>query len=264
MLIVGERINASRKPIAAAIESRAIKVIQDEAKAQDEAGADYIDVNAGLFGDKEAEYLQWMVQGIQVVTDKPLCIDSADPEAIELVMPLLAKPPMINSIIIERSRLERVLPLVKKSRAKVIGLCQSEALIARSFKEKMELAGKLVEKVIETGIPLGDLYIDPLTFPLATDTTLAVATLDAIEGIMREYPGVHTICGLTNVSHGLPLRSLVNRTFLVAAMSRGLDAVIMDPTDKAVYSAFKASMMLLGKDEFCLGYIQAFREGRLA
>jgi 5-methyltetrahydrofolate--homocysteine methyltransferase len=124
------------------------------------------------------------------------------------------------------------------------------------------MAGLLVEKVSAAGVPLDHLYIDPLVYPLATNPQSATATLDAIEGIMKAFPGVHTTCGLTNVSHGLPSRKLVNRTFLTAAIARGLDSAILDPTDKQLYGALKAALMVVGNDDFCMEYITAFREGK--
>ena len=126
----------------------------------------------------------------------------------------------------------------------------------------MEMAGQLVEKVKAAGIPLDDLYIDPLVYPLATNDQSALATLNAIEQIMKQFPGVHTTCGLTNVSYGLPNRKLVNRTFLVAAIARGLDSAILDPTDKQLFGALKAALMIASRDEFCMQYITGFREGR--
>ena len=110
---------------------------------------------------------------------------------------------------------------------------------------------------------LDDLYIDPLVYPVATNTDSATATLEAIRRIMNEFPGVHTTMGLTNVSHGLPSRKLVNRTFLVAAITSGLDSAILDPTDKLLFGALMTALMVNGKDEFCLNYIAAHREGRL-
>jgi 5-methyltetrahydrofolate--homocysteine methyltransferase len=122
------------------------------------------------------------------------------------------------------------------------------------------MAGQLVEKVKATGIPLDNLYIDPLVYPLATNDRSALTTLEAIEQIMKQFPGVHTICGLTNVSYGLPNRKLVNRIFLVTAIARGLDSVILDPTAKQLFGALKASLMIAGKDEFCMEYINGFKE----
>jgi 5-methyltetrahydrofolate--homocysteine methyltransferase len=263
MLIIGERINSSRKSIAEAISSRNISFVQNEAKIQATAGANYLDVNAGTFVGEEAKHLKWVIETVQEAIDLPLCIDSPDPSVIKAMIPLAKKTPMINSITLEPSRLEGILPLVAEHKMKVIALCQSGDAIADTADAKVKMAGQLVEKVKGVGIPLDNLYIDPLVYPLATNDQSALATLNAIERIMREFPGVHTTCGLTNVSYGLPNRKLVNRTFLVAAIGRGLDSVILDPTDKQLFGALKAALMIAGKDEFCMEYIAGFREGRL-
>jgi cobalamin-dependent methionine synthase I len=263
VLIIGERINASRKSIAEAITSRNAPLIQIEAKSQAVAGADYIDVNAGTFVGEEIKHLQWIIETVQEIVDLPLCIDSPDPSVIKAMLPLVKKPPMINSITLEPFRLEGILPLVAKYKTKVIALCQSGGSIADTAEAKVKIARQLVEKVKATGIPLDDLYIDPLVYPLATNDRSALETLDAIEKIMKEFPGVHTTCGLTNVSYGLPNRKLVNRTFLVLAIDRGLDSAILDPTDKQLFGTLKAALMIAGKDEFCMEYIAGFREGKL-
>ena len=264
MIIIGEKINSSRKQIAEAIVSGNREYIQKEAKAQSDAGADYIDVNAGAFMEKEAEYLRWIIKAVQEVTDLPLCIDSPDPEVIKKVISLVNKPPMINSITLEPSRLDCILPLVLDYRATVIGLCQTGNRMGRTAAEKVEIAGRLIEKVTSAGIGIDTLYIDPLVFPVGADSNSTCATLNAIEEIMKQFQGVHTVCGLTNVSHGLPNRKLVNRTFLAEAVARGLDAAILDPSDKQLLGVLRASLMLMGKDEYCMGYIKAFRKGLLA
>jgi len=263
MLIVAERINSSRKSVAKAIEDRDREFIRNEARIQTEAGADYIDVNAGSFIGEEAERLQWVIQVVQEATDLPLCVDSPDPEVIKAVLPLLDRTPMVNSITMEPMRLEGILPLVAERKAKVIGLCQSEDTMAETVDDKVRVAGRLVEEVSKIGVPLDDLYIDPLVYPLSSNPDSGLAVLEAINRIMMEFPGVHTICGLTNVSYGLPSRKLINRTFLVAAITRGLDAVIMDPTDKELYGALKAALTVVSKDEYCMEFIAAFRDGRL-
>ena len=130
MLIVAERINSSRKSISQAIESEDVDFVQKEARAQAETGADYIDINAGAFLGEEMERLKWAVEVVQEVTDLPLCIDSADPEVIKTVLPVAKKTPMINSITLEPSRLEGILPLAADQKTKVIGLCQSEETMA--------------------------------------------------------------------------------------------------------------------------------------
>jgi 5-methyltetrahydrofolate--homocysteine methyltransferase len=145
--------------------------------------------------------------------------------------------------------------------------CPSYLDPLRYFQEtteaKVRMAVDLAQKVEKAGIPLADFYIDALVYPVATNSLSAVATLDAIAAIVKELPGVHTTCGLTNVSFGLPKRKLVNRTFLVAAITRGLDSAIMDPTDNELFGALKAALLITGKDEYCMDYISAFRKGRL-
>jgi len=263
MLIIAERINASRKPIAQAISSRDTTFIQNEARAQEQAGADYIDVNAGIFVEDETEKLRWVIETVQEATDRPLCIDSPNPAVISASVSLAKTTPMINSITLAPDRLAGLLPVVFENKAKVIALCQSEDLMAETTADKLKFAEQLVEKVTAAGIPLDDLYIDPLVYPIAINTASAVATLEAIKQIMKNFPGVHTVCGLTNVSYGLPRRKLVNRAFLAAAITCGLDAAIMDPTDSRLLSALKAALAVNGRDKFCMHYLAAYREGKL-
>jgi 5-methyltetrahydrofolate corrinoid/iron sulfur protein methyltransferase len=262
MLIVAERINASRKAIRAALEVMDPVVIQQEARAQDAAGADYIDINGGTFPGREAELLTWLVGTVQAVTEKPLCLDSPDAGALAVALPnVRTRSPMINSINLERDRYERVLPLALEYGAKLIALCQADGVPPATATQKVELGSELVERLTGAGVALDDIYVDPLVFPLGTDSQSAQVTIEAIGTIMERFPGVHTICGLTNVSHGLPARKLINRTFLVGAMGRGMDAAIVDPTDCQLLSAMYAARAVFGRDDYCMGLIEAFREG---
>ena len=160
-------------------------------------------------------------------------------------------------------RIEGILPLVTEYKTKVIALCQAENEMAETTDDKVRLAGRLVEKLTGAGVSIDDIYIDPLVYPLSTNPQSAGATLEAIREIMKKFPGVHTVCGLTNVSYGLPARKLINRAFLAAAIAMGLDAAIIDPTDKQLYAMLKAVTLVVGKDDFCMDYICAFREGRV-
>lgn len=263
MLIIAERINSSRKSIAQAIEARDEEFIRNEASSQAAAGAHYIDVNAGSMLGQETECLTWLVNTVQEATHLPLCLDSPDVNVIQKAFPLARVTPMINSITLEPERLEGLLPLVAEHKAKVIALCQSPEVLAETAEQKVELAGRLVETATRAGIPIDNLYIDPLVYPLSTNPQSGLATLTAIERIMTLFPGVHTVCGLTNVSYGLPNRKLVNRSFLVAAISQGLDSAIIDPTDKQLWGALKAAAMIMGQDDYCMDFISAHREGRL-
>jgi len=263
MLIVAERINSSRKTVSEAIQAKDADFIRSEARAQADAGANYIDVNAGSFVGQEVEYLCWLVETVQGMTDLPLCIDSPDPGAIAAALELVKGRAMINSISLEKNRMTGILPLIKKYNTKIVVLCQSDKGMANTVDEKVKIAGQMVAALTEEGVALDDIYIDPLVYPIATDTQSAVAAIGAIGRIMPSFPGVHTIGGLTNVSFGLPSRKLTNRTFLVAAISHGLDSAIIDPTDRVLMANLVAAEALLGKDTFCAEYIKAYREGKL-
>jgi 5-methyltetrahydrofolate--homocysteine methyltransferase len=264
MLIVAERINSSRKAINQAIKAKDADFICSEARAQAEAGAHYIDVNAGSFVGQEAECLCWLVEIVQAVTTLPLCIDSPNAEAVAAALRIVNRPAMINSVSLEEERKVGMMPLVQKYGTKVVVLCQSDEGMATTVSDKVKIAEQMVEALTKDGVALGDIYIDPLVYPIATDTRSAIAALGAIEKIMQLFPGVHTICGLTNVSFGLPVRKLLHKTFLAIAMSHGLDSVIMDPTDHQLMASLVAAAALLNRDEFCAGYIKAYRKGKLS
>ncbi|MFC1931291.1 methyltetrahydrofolate cobalamin methyltransferase [Chloroflexota bacterium] len=264
MLIVAERINSSRKSISEAIQAKDADFIRAEARNQAEAGAHYIDINAGSFVGKETEYLCWLVEVVQEATDLPLCLDSPNYEAVAAALELVKGAAMINSISLEEERMKGILPLVKKYGTKIVALCQSGEGMASTADDKVKMAAQLVATLTEEGIALDDIYIDPLIYPVATDTGSALAAMSAVREIMSLFPGVHTICGLTNVSFGMPARKLINRTFLIAAMAHGLDSAIIDPTDRELMAGLVAAEVLLDRDKFCSGYIKAYREGKLA
>jgi 5-methyltetrahydrofolate corrinoid/iron sulfur protein methyltransferase len=263
MLIIGDRIDATRKYIAGAMTTANRDFIQGEAKAQAAAGADVLNVNTAIFAREESRYLRWTVGVIRECTDLPLCIDSADPEAIRTVLPLLHQRPMINGLTLEPKRLGGMLPLVVEQRTKVIASCQASNAVAETTEGKFRIAAQLIEMLAAAGVFLGDIYIDPLAYSLSANARAVRETLRAIERIMQAFPGVHTTCFLSTASYGLPARKLLHRTFLAAAMERGLDSAILDPTDPEMYAALKAGELITGRDHFCLGYIRAFKEGRL-
>jgi len=262
-LVVGERINSSRKGIEPALRNRDAEFITKEARDQVEAGAHVIDINTATLMDKEVESLTWAIGLIQDSLDVPICIDSPNPIALGEVLPLCKGKAMINSITAEADRYAKLIPLIQEHRPDVVGLCMDDRGMPDTAEDRIRIASDLIGKLTKDGVPLGDIYIDPVVTPVSTDTRYGVAILDAIEAIMRGFPGVHTICGLSNVSYGLPNRRQVNRMFLVMAMTRGLDAVILDPCDKRIMANLITTITLLGKDEFCTNYLKAFREGRL-
>jgi cobalamin-dependent methionine synthase I len=262
MLIVGERINSSRKGIESSIRNRDADFIIKEAKNQVDAGAHVIDVNTATLMDKEVESLQWAVQLIQDSIDAPIGIDSPNPFAVSTVLPLCKQKAMVNSITAEKERYTKLIPFIKKYKCNVVGLCLDDRGMPATTEDRIRIASDLIGKLTQDGVPIDDIYIDPVVTPVSTDTRNGMAVLDAIEAIMKNFPGVHTIFGLSNVSFGLPIRKQLNQTFLVMAMTKGLDAVILDPCDKRIMSNLITTMTLSGKDEYCMNYLTAFREGK--
>lgn len=262
MLVVGERINSSRKDIEPAVRERDTEFIVREARDQVEAGAHVIDVNTATLMDQEVESLKWAVQLIQDSLSVPICIDSPNPMVVTEVLPFCKGKAMINSITAEAERYAKLIPLIQEHKPNVVGLCMDDKGMPDTAEDRIRIASDLLGKLTNDGVPIGDIYIDPVVTPVSTDTRYGMAVLDAIEAVMKGFPGVHTICGLSNVSYGLPNRKQVNQMFLVMAMTKGLDAVILDPCDKRIMANLIATMTLLGNDEFCMNYLTAFREGK--
>ncbi len=263
MLVVGERINSSRKGIEPAIRDRDAAFIEKEARYQVDAGAHVIDVNTATLMDEEIESLKWTVQLIQDSVNIPICIDSPNPVAVAEMIPLCKGKAMVNSITAEKERYAKLIPLIQEHKPNVVGLCMDDRGMPDSAEDRIRIASDLIGKLTKDGVPIEDIYIDPVVTPVSTDTRYGMAVLEAIEAIMKAFPGVHTICGLSNVSYGLPKRKQVNQMFLAMAMTKGLDAVILDPCDKRIMANLITTITLLGKDKFCMNYLTAFRQGKL-
>lgn len=263
MLIVGELINASRKKIGEAIKSQDVDAIQRVAKDQWENGADYIDVNAGTFVGKESGYMEWLIEKVQEVVDAPCCIDSPDPKVVDTALKLHKGTPMINSISLEKERFEALLPIVSKADCKVVALCMSDKGMPESVEDRTSIAHDLVNRLVQKNVPVDNIYVDPLVQPVSTNDRYGVEFLNAIEKIMKEIEGVHTICGLSNVSYGLPKRNILNQAFMIMAINKGLDSAIINPLDKRMMANITAAEALAGKDQFCMNYIEAYRAGKL-
>ncbi|SMC33769.1 methyltetrahydrofolate cobalamin methyltransferase [Sporomusa malonica] len=262
MFIVGELINASRKPIRAAIEAQDAAVIQKVAVDQFEAGANYIDVNAGIFVHKEADYLKWLVEVVQEATGAPCCIDSPDPRAIEKALSVHRGVAMINSISLEKERYEGLLPLIAGTEHKVVALCMSDEGMPETSDARLAVADKLINGLVQNNISLDNIYVDPLVQPVSTKDEFGIEFLEAVEKIMTTYKGVHTMCGLSNISYGLPVRKLLNQSFAVMAIDRGLDGLIINPLDKQMMANIIAAETIAGRDSYCANYLGAYRGGK--
>jgi 5-methyltetrahydrofolate corrinoid/iron sulfur protein methyltransferase len=261
MIIIGELINASRKAIKAAIEAQDAAAIQKVAKDQAEAGADYIDVNAGVFVGKEPDYLKWLVETVQAAVDKPCAIDSPDPAAVEAALTVHQGTPMINSISLEKERYEKLMPIIAGTDMKVVALCMSDKGMPKTVADRMQIAEELIDGLLKNNVKIENIFVDPLVQPISVENTFGVEFISAIEKIVTAWPGIHTACGLSNISYGLPARKFMNQTFMTMAIAKGLDGAIINPLDRRMMANIIAAEALAGKDSFCMNYLKAFRAG---
>ncbi len=264
MILVGELINSTRKPVAAAIESGDATSIRKLAREQAEHSAEFIDVNAGAFEGKESEYLKWLIQEVQKEVDLPCCIDSPDPKVLEAGLSVHRGIAMINSISLEKKRADDLMPVIAGTDLKIVGLCMSDSGMPRTAEDRVRIADTLVNLLLKNNVKLTNIFVDPLVQPVSTDPSFGREFLIAVEKVMALFPGIHTICGLSNVSFGLPLRKFLNQTFMAMAIAKGLDAAIMNPLDKEMMANILASEALVGRDRFCMSFIKAYRAGRLS
>jgi cobalamin-dependent methionine synthase I len=263
MHIVGELINASRKAIGEAISRKDTGFIQKLATDQAEAGAHYIDVNAGLFVGKESEYMKWLVQTVQEVTELPCALDSPDPKVIEAGLNVHHGIPLINSISLEKDRYDNLMPLLRNSDLKVVALCMSDDGMPETMDDRVKIADSLVNALVKNGVKEDRIFVDPLVQPLSVNNSFGMEFLNTVEKIHATFEGIHTICGLSNISYGLPNRNFLNQTFLVMAISRGLDGAIMNPLDKKIMANIIAADALAGRDRYCANFLKLHRKGLL-
>ena len=264
MIIIGEKINSTLKSIRPAMEARDTKAIQDLAILQFEAGASYIDVNAGMFYENELETLEWLINSIQEVCDAPFAIDSPNPKA--LLVGLKANKngkPLINSITGEKERFNSVLPLILEYNTGIIALCMDDRGMPETVEERVEIANTLIKNLTSEGVKMEDIFIDPMIRPVGTGSQYGVVAIETIRTVKNQYPDVHIACGLSNISFGIPARKVMNQAFLIAAMAAGMDGAILDPLDKKLMTFLYAGEALLGTDDFCMNFITKFREGEL-
>ena len=264
MLVIGEKINASNRSSGEAISRGDRDFIANLAKAQADAGADYIDINAGtarITGHDKKGTIEWLVDVVQEATDKPLAIDSESPDVIEAaVSKYRGEKLMINSVNAEQARLESIGRLVAKHRANIVALAMGEEGIPETIEKRLIACDTIISYLTKLGIEAEQIYFDPLVLPISVDSRQGMVTLKTIEQIKARYPGVKTVMGLSNISYGLPERRLINKNFLLMAAYAGLDGAILDPLDVKMMSAIKVADMLTGKDT-SRGYLRAHRKG---
>jgi len=253
IIMIGEKINPTgNKKLAAALKDGNLDLIRELARLQVDAGAQVLDINAGVAGLDEAALLAEIVKVVTAQLDVPLCIDSGNPKALAAALAAAPGKPLVNSVNGEESRLQAVLPIVKDRGAAVIGLTMDDRGIPPDPEVRLSIAGKILERAAKLGIPPEDVVIDTLVLSVGADQKAAVVTLKAIELVRREL-GVNVNLGASNVSFGLPERHTVNQAFLSLAFGVGADCVITDPIKLA--GTVLACDLLLGRDRYGKRYI---------
>ena len=256
-VIIGEKINPTgHKKLATALREEDYDYVRELARKQVEAGADVLDINVGDPELDEVSLLPWVIEIVTSEVDVPICLDSANHEALAAGLAAAPGKPLVNSVNGEQASLEAVLPLIKDFGAAVIGLTMDDDGISNDVDVRVGIAGKILERAAKIGIPTEDVVIDPLVLTIGADSNAGVVTLQTIEMIRREF-GVNINLGASNVSFGLPDRHTINQAFLALAAVAGATCAITDPLK--LTSTIRAIDLLLGRDPYGRRYIKHFR-----
>lgn len=263
MIIIGEKINGTRKQVAAAIREKDAKFIRELAIYQAEGGANFLDVNAGTSPDREPDDMVWLINTIQEACDLPLCLDSTNAQALTAGLNTVSQAPMINSVSGEKTRIDTVLPLALEHRTNLILLALDDNGIPETVDGRMKIVHKLIDLSVQGGLQENQLYIDPLVTAISTGTENAKLTFETIQTIKFEFPDVNVTAGASNISFGMPLRPVINRYFMAMAIQAGLNSAIINPNDRELSEAIMTGELLMGRDKYCMDFNRAFRAGKI-
>ena len=256
--VIGERVNPTgKKRFQQALLEDDLDYILDVAVQQEEAGADILDVNVGYPGVDEVAMLPRVVKKLQTAVSLPLMLDSSNPDALEAGLRVYNGKAAVNSVNGEREVLDRILPIVKKYGASVVGLTLDKGGIPQTAEGRVSIARRILDAALEYGIPGSDVWIDCLTLTVSAQQEQAGETLQAVRTV-REELGLQTVLGVSNISFGLPNRSLITQNFLIQALAAGLTLPILNPNQKEMMDAVAAFRVLSGEDEQCRAYVDRF------
>jgi 5-methyltetrahydrofolate--homocysteine methyltransferase len=259
-VVIGERINPTgRKAVLAALQEGNFDIVRQDAISQVESGAVVLDVNAGVPGADEPVLLKQVMQTVMDVTDVPLCIDTADPDALAAALSIYEGKALVNSVNGEEASLKKVLPIVKEFGAAVIALCMDDDGIPPTPEDRLRVASKLIERSAQLGIPMEDVVIDPLALTMGADSNSGRIALETIRLVVKEY-GVNITMGASNISFGMPDRKYINSTFIAMAIQAGLTCPITNPLVTEIMTAVLAADLSMGRDEYGMRWITAFRK----
>lgn len=260
-VMIGERINPTgRKSLAREMAAGNYERVESDALAQVAAGAQMLDVNAGIPLADEPAILAEAIRRVQAITDVPLSIDSSIVAALESGLSVYEGKALVNSVTGEDERLEVVLPLVRKYNAAVIGISNNETGISNNPDERFAVAKKIVERAADYGIPREDVIIDPLVMPIGAIASAGTSVFHIVRRC-REELGVNTVCGASNVSFGLPGREKLNAAFLAMVIAAGMPCAITNPIKEDILTMIQAADVMMGTDPNCERWIMANRDG---
>lgn len=260
MIIIGEKINGSIPKTGAAIAARDDAYIRGLARAQTAAGANYLDCCASV-GEGELDVQEWLINIIKEESGLPICIDSPDPQVCVDAMKFCGdRVGIINSVSGEGNKMDVVFPAIADTKWGCVALLSDDTGIPQTAVDRIAVFERIMERAREFGIAPERFYIDPLVETLGANPESLLTFNECCRQIKKAYPTIHITSGLSNISYGLPGRKFINMPFLVLAMSAGMDSAIMDPTNRDLNGVLHGANALLGEDEFCLEYIDAYRE----
>jgi 5-methyltetrahydrofolate--homocysteine methyltransferase len=263
-VVIGERINPTgRKQVLAAFLAGDFEIARTDALAQVNAGAQMLDVNAGVPGADEPALLKQVLQTVMAVTDVPLCIDTADPEALAAALAIYKGKALINSCNGEERSLKNVLPIAREFGAAVIGLCMDDDGIPETPEDRLRVAGKIINRAGQLGIPVEDVVIDPLALTMGADSNAGNIALQTIGLLVKEF-GVNVTMGASNISFGMPDRPYINSAFIAMGIHAGLTCPITNPLVTQVITAVLAADLSVGRDSYGQRWIKAYRNRQKA
>lgn len=259
-VVIGERINPTgRKLLAEEMKNGDYSRVQADALAQVEAGAQVLDVNAGIPLADEPKILAESIQLLQSITDAPLSIDSSVIEALEAGLRVYQGKALLNSVTGEEERMERVLPLVKKYGCAVVAISNDDSGISEDVNVRFAVAKKIVERAMDYGIPPSDVVVDPLVMPIGAINSAGRQVMEIVKRL-REELKVNTTCGASNLSFGLPNRNGLNSAFISMAIAAGMTSAITNPLHAELMQAVRGANVVMGNDPECRQWIRAYRE----
>lgn len=258
-VVIGERINPTgRKLLAEEMKNGDYSRVKADALAQVAAGAQILDVNAGIGKADEARILADCIRLLQSITDVPLCIDSSVVDALEAGLEAYDGRALLNSVTGEEERLERVLPLVKKYECSVVAISNDDSGISEDVNVRFEVARKIVERAADHGISADKIVVDPLVMPVGAVNTAGRQVLELIRRL-REELKVNSTCGASNLSFGLPNRNGLNAAFIAMAIGAGMTSAITNPLRTELMQAVRGADVVMGHDPECMAWIKANR-----